>query len=273
MARPVMPAAEAIDSLKKPLKGRRGAILGGATAAEREAAVDPDFDYAYSDVDIFHPSMESLSINLSILLNAGAAPLEHKDLRILRKWERRGTNGWKTNSIRVVTNQKVEVNLVYKTIDKHPLRTPLEQVQSFDFSMLGVSYDLRTWERRDLGTYFWPDGQDNKYCLFEDREEQWLNAEVGIFTGLRQADRYARYVERGYNLDAAVTPLVQGYRTTGPHYLEQYDKELLLTGDTYLNLAQLIEDHDIDGLRQAYKELNPHAKVESLAAALKDLKP
>jgi len=273
MTRPVMPAAEAIDSLKKPLKGRRGAILGGATAAEREAAVDPDFDYAYSDVDIFHPSMESLSINLSTLLNAGAVPLDNKDERTLRKWERRGTNGWKTNSIRVVTHQGVEVNLVYKTIDKHPLRTPLEQVASFDFSMLGVSYDLRTWERRDLGTYFWPEGQDHKYCLFEDREEQWLNAEVGIFTGLRQADRYARYVARGYDLEAAVTPLVQGYRVTGLHYMGQDNEELQLTGDTYLSLAQLIEDHDIDGLLHAYKGLNHHSKVQSLSTALKDLKP
>ena len=274
MSKPVMPAADAIDSLRL-LKGETGWIAGGAPAAERELELsgDPAFELAYSDVDIFHPSMEALMTNLAILMQAGAYPLEHKDERTIRKWKRKGTQGWKTNSVRIKTHQGVEVNLVYKTIDKRPLLTGLENVSSFDFSMLGTCYDLRTWIRRDLGNYYWPQGQHGEYRLFEDRELQWLNADIGIFTGVRQADRFARYVSRGYNLDAAVTPLVQGYRITGAYYLDQDDDELQLSGNVYLELAQFIEDMDIDALLEVYQGLNPRSKVQSLAESIKQVKP
>lgn len=278
MGKPVMPSADAVYHVKALLPDGDGTLCGGALASMREASLCPPhlvrhFEYAYGDVDIFHPSMTSLAMNARTLVSAGCKPATKQDARTLRKWRKRDTGGWKTNSVKLVTPLEVEVNLVYKTIDKHPLRTSLEQVASFDFSNLGVSIDVATGNMYDLGDYFWPEGQDREYRMFPDREEQWTNAEIGQFTGVRQADRYARNVDRRYDLRAAKAPLVLGYRTTAEHYLDQDDDELQATALLYIGLADLIEKDEIDALLRIYEGLNRHSKVQSLNEAMKKVRP
>lgn len=264
------PVQEAVAAGHRLLGGTLATMAGGAVGAEQADLRHPGrFTYQYGDVDFFHPSAEALSANVQHLLSQGAVPLDDEESRKLKRWMRYGMGGFDTNSLRMETLDGHEFNLVYKLIDRHPLRTAVEQVGSFDFSNLGGSYDMETGQFYDLADYFWL-GQDKDVArLFPDRERQWSNGSIGKHQGLRQAGRYATNVDRGYDLQTRCKqPLVQGYRIVGTHYLGKDDDELQFYGQTYLKLAHCIENDEIDVLLDAYKLLNPYSKVQSLFVAL-----
>jgi hypothetical protein len=265
-----LPVQEAETSVHRHLGGMHAIWCGSSVAAlDAEQRHPGMFTHAYHDIDIFNPSMGALMANVQHLLNQGAVPADEEEGRKLKRWMMYGSQGWHTNSVRLEAIDGFEYNLVFKTIDKHALRTPLDIVNSFDFSNLGVSFDLRTGERRDLRDYYWPDDDKDRVRLLPDREQQWLTGSIGKFTGLRQAGRYATNAARGYDMELVKAPLVQGYRIVAAHYMDKDDQELQEYGGIYLDLADHIEQDFIEELLAAYAMLNPRSRAESLHTALR----
>ena len=257
----MIPAAQAVGEVRHILRGRPGFLVGSSVAGMV-------YDRDYTDVDVFVPSLMALASNAQFLLDQGAALSEQEQ----RKWNRWGAfdaGDWSTNSIKLELLSGIEVNLVYKTVGKSPLTTIEAVLGSFDFGYVTMGYDLRTDTYHD-GREFW----FGRHCDFNalgmmlQREMQWRNASLSRFTGVRQAERFAKFASRGYNMWPSVDPLVAGYRITAAHYLTRDDPEYTEYAPLYLALADLIAAYDIDALLTAYKGLVKHDPVGSLTAAM-----
>lgn len=261
--------------LSSPLAGTYCNWVGSSRGAVARVERHPSTVFAqlWKDIDFFFSSKEALMFGAAKLLDAGASPLNEGEERKLKRWMRFGMGHFDTHSLRLETLQGVEFNLVFKSQDGKPYRTAAEQVGSFDFSNVSMSTDMRTGETYDLFEYYWPGGNPDMVRMFPEREEQWLTGTIGKHTGSRQAGRYATNYARGYDMELCKLPLVTGYRIVAVHYLDQDDDVLNDIGRTYLSIASLIEDDDIDALLYAYSNINPHSKIASIAAAIKEVRP
>jgi hypothetical protein len=261
---PKIPAGDAVARVSDLLFGWSGTMGGGALSAWKF-----NKPFAYSDVDVFVPSEFALARTVQFMLDHGAV-MDEENSRTMERWSGRGTGDWHTNSVRLeLLNDEVEVNVVYKIVDKRPLRTHTQVVESFDFSNLTHSIDLRTGKEYDLFDHLFRGEDPSKVRLLPDREWQWLNAKVGKFTGIRQGERYAKNVSRGYDLELVKAPIIQGYRYTAAHYMDGDDPVELEHAEAYTLIADLIEDDDIDGLLTAYKGLKKHDPAKSLIEGMK----
>lgn len=264
----MIPAAQAVDEIRTLLLGRPGFLVGSAVAAEIYDPPCPSGKDPYSDVDVFVPSVVSLASTVQFLLDNGAS-LDKQEHRKWSRWDLIGTGDWNTNSIKLETRKGTEVNVVYKVVGKAPLTTLHAVLGSFDFGYVAMGYDLRLGTFHDGREFWFGKGCDmDDLGMLPEREQQWLNASLSTFTGVRQAERYAKFASRGYSMKKSSTVLVQGYRITAEHYLNSNDPEKLGFAGIYLSIADLIEDDDIDGLLYAYKQLQRHDPVGSLKAAL-----
>lgn len=261
--------------MTSPLQGTYSTWCGssrGAVARQQRHPSDVRAD-DWNDVDFFFASSEALLFGVAKLLDSGASPLNENEHRKLKRWLRRGMDKFDTHSIRIETLQAVEFNLVFKLVDRKPLRTATEQVNSFDFSNVSMSTDMRTGQVLDLFPYYWPDGNPDEVRMFPDREEQWLTGSISRFTAERQAGRYAINVHRGWDMHRCKDPLVTGYRILSEHYADMDDDDLQELAGTLERVAGLIEEDGIDELLYAYNLINPLAKSKSFADAVRRVKP
>jgi hypothetical protein len=257
----VKPAAQAVDEIRTLLRGRPGFLVGSAVAGEV-------YDKPYNDVDVFVPSVVSLASTVQFLLDDGAS-LDLQAERTWNRWDLIGTGDWNTNSIKLETLHGTEVNVVYKVVNKAPLTTLHTVLGSFDFGYVAMGYDLRLGTWHDGREFWFGRGCDmDRLGMLPEREMQWLNGSLGTFTGVRQAERYAKFANRGYDMSRSAPVLVQGYRITAAHYQLSDDPEKLEYAGIYLSIADLIETGDVDGLLYAYQHLRKHDPVGSLKAAL-----
>lgn len=256
-------ASEAVAHVRKSLRGRPGFLVGSAVAADVYGKHD-----AYTDVDVFVPSTNALASTVQFMLDHGCV-MNEQELRKWNRWQTIGPGDWHTSSIRLETLAGVEVNVVYKTVGKAPLTSLHAVLGSFDFGYVAMGYDLKTGTFHDGRTFWFGEQCDmHRLGLLPDRHLQWETGSIGRYTGVRQAQRWAKFALRGYDMSLSSPVLVQGYRTTATYYLSKDDPEYREYAPLYLALADLIEVGGAQEIEDAFKGLQPHDTVNSLMGGL-----
>lgn len=243
---------EVIDRLLKQLHGTPAFIAGSCVAAEAHG--HPSFH----DIDVFVPSQGVLFTTIQQLLDQGYYLDERFD-RVWYRWLRYGLKGWHTNSMRLFSMDNVETNVVYKLIDGHPTTSLAQVLESFDFGLLGVGYDIEEGQYRDMRPYLFP-GYDPQVGgplpLMPNKRGNWRNGFISRYNGLRQAARLAKYYGYGYDMSLVMDDLVQGYRMAALYHTSQFDEDKQLLGEIYTVLADRIEAGELEELEQAYATLD-----------------
>lgn len=223
---------------------------------------------AHSDVDLFCPTSQVLVAMTQKLLLSGYK-LDDRFERVWQRWLRYGFKTWHTNSIRLHSPSGVETNLVYKLADGHPTTSLSQVLESFDFGLLGMGYDLEQDMYRDLRPYLFP-GMDinGPLPMMPNKRMNWRNGFISQYNGLRESGRYAKYHGYGYDMSLVKDDLVTGYWSVSNYMSTTFDKDKQQLGKIYEALAMHIEADNIDELKAAYKTLDFNDSLDAIMEAL-----
>jgi hypothetical protein len=259
-----------LRELRGLLHGSHACIAGSAVAAETYS-----LPHSYDDIDVFAYGNSSLISIASILLERGftfATPNEQMKYERWLAWDL--NIGWRTNSVKLVGHvdpklADYEVNIVYKTFEKQPVKRLSLVLESFDFGHLATGWDLRNGEYRDMRPYFFPQHTSFQALpLLPDRQDRWADGLITQYTGIRQAGRAVKYIGYGYDLSNVIPVLVKGYRIAAQHHVDHFDPEKVALGQIYDRLADHLEDSEFDKIREADKLLPQWRDVDAILERL-----
>ena len=246
---------------------------------------------AFTDVDLFCPTGNVLVATGQKLLDNGYSFVDRFD-RVWARWLRYGFKTWHTNSLKLMSPTGVEHNLVYKLTDGHPTTSLGQVIESFDFGLLGVGWDLETDTFRDMRSYLFPDiwaasQQASRSMLpskataqarmpasqvalpmMPSKRANWRAGFISQYNGLREVGRYAKYHGYGYDLSLVKDDLVEGYWGASSYFTTHFDAEKQMLGKIYEAIALHIEGDNISELVQASKTIDYKDSLDSIMEAL-----
>jgi hypothetical protein len=223
---------------------------------------------AYHDVDLFCPTSQVLISVGQRLLDSGYTFDDRFD-RVWARWLRYGFKTWHTNSLRLRSPSGVETNLVYKLADGHPTTSLGQVLESFDFGLLAVGYDLEEDLFRDMRGYLFPGLNPNgPLPMMPNKRSNWRNGFISQYNGLREAGRYAKYHNYGYDLSSVKDDLVTGYEAASSYLSTHFDADKQLLGRIYEAIGLHIEGDNILELTEAAKQINYTDALDTIMEAL-----
>lgn len=262
-----MPSVESllIEQISAPLLGMPAFLAGSLVASETY-----DIPFAYSDVDIFCGSPEAIIACGQKLLDNGFT-LDDRNSRVWMRWISIGFKSWHTNSLKLIARTGEEVNLVFKKTEGHPTTSLAQVIESFDFGLLGVGYDLLygTALRRDMRSYLFPDRDPNgPLPLMPNKRSNWRNGFISQYNGTRELGRYAKYCNYGYDLSAVREDLLVGYQAAADYHDASPIPEKQLLGKIYAGILGLIESDDVPAMLEAGREIVQLDSLDLIMEAL-----
>ena len=261
MTTPVMPPKDAINETMGVLYKQPVFLAGSVVAAEQYGIKE------YGDVDLFCPTMNVLVSTVQNLLGNGYT-LDDRFDRVWHRWLRYGTKQWHTNSIRLHSKSGVPVNVVFKLTDGHPTTSLSQVLESFDFGLLGMGYNLETSTYRDLRPYLFPGHNLSALPLMPNKRDAWTRGFISQYNGLREAGRYAKYWTYGYDMALVANDLVAGYEIAGSYHLGKWEDERKLIGEIYMTIAEKIRNGEVAELAESYKTLDFNDALDSILETL-----
>lgn len=256
-------AADIIADVRTLLTGEPVFLAGSLVAEDVHGLTD-----AHSDVDLFCPTGEVLISTTRMLLDQGYT-LDDRFERVWARWLRYGFKSWHTNSLRLMSPTGIETNMVYKKNNGHPTTSLSQVLESFDFGLLAVGYELESGEFRDLRSYLFPDHDPaGPLPLMPDKRSNWRRGFISQYNGLREAGRYAKYTVYGYDMSLVKDDLVTGYWAAAKYFADAFDEEKQQLGKIYEAIAEHIEDDNIDELSAASKIINYKDSLDQIMEAL-----
>lgn len=223
---------------------------------------------AHHDVDLFCPTGQVLIYTGTKLLNQGYT-LDSKFERVWQRWLRYGFKTWHTNSLRLISPSGIETNLVYKLTDGHPTTSLSQVLESFDFGLLGMGYELETGEYRDLRPYLFP-GMNvyGPLPMMPNKRFNWRLGYISQYNGLREFGRYAKYHGYGYDMTMVKDDLVSGYYAAAAYLTNHFEEEKQKQGEIYKLIAAHIELDNILELETAAKQIDFKDSLDVIMEAL-----
>ena len=253
----------ALAELTRLLHRSPSFVAGSCVAAQTYGKPD-----GWSDLDIFVPTEQVLISTIQTLLDNGYVLHDRFD-RVWHRWLRYGMKGWHTNSMRMQSPQGIETNVVYKIVDGHATTTLAQVLESFDFGLLGMGYDMETGTFRDLRGYLFPNMDPNgPLPLMPNKRDAWRNGFISQYNGIREAGRYTKYFRYGYDLSLVEDDLVHGYRMVASYHMSSFDSDKHVLSEIYSVLADRIEDHAVDELEEFYASVDYKDPLEQMLEAL-----
>jgi hypothetical protein len=261
-----------IRELRSTLNGHHACLAGSAVAAQ-----EYELPLSYDDIDVFAYGNSSLIAIVTTLTEGGFEFASDNEAMKWDRWLAWDLNiGWRTNSVKLrgyVDGPKplepYEVNIVYKTFEKQPVKRLSMVLESFDFGHLAMGYELRTGEYRDMRPYFFPNEPSFKALpLLPDRHDRWSNGLITQYTGIRQAGRAVKYHAYGYDMTRVIPVLVQGYFIAAAHHEDHYDPEKRALGQIYQRLGEHLDAGEHDLILEADKMLPQWRDVDAILAVL-----
>lgn len=246
-------AAQAVALVLDQARGLRCYLTGSAaSAAAKEDAGITGFERAWSDVDLFVGSENSWVRSIQHLIDHGYTFGERMEMLWYRV-RHFGTHGWHTNSMRLFNPEGIEVNIIYKTVGRHPTTSLSQVLETFDFGLLSLGWETETGVFRDARPYQFPGmDPDGPLPLLPWRREQLTQGHFREHQGLRTFGRAARYFhEYGYDGTLILPDLVSGYHSAADYYENRMEDEKIHLGNVYRKVAFLLEDEDWDELSKA----------------------
>lgn len=257
------PASDVIAEVSAQLRGMPVYLTGSLVAEQAYNLSD-----AHTDADLFCPSSQVLIAAAQRLLGEGYE-LDDRMTRVWARWLRQGFNHWHTNSLKLMSPMGTEVNLVFKLVDKHPTTSLAQVLESFDFGLLGMGYELETGEYRDMRPYLFPgEDIDGPLPLMPNKRSNWRNGFISQYNATREFGRYAKYYRYGYDMSLVKDDLTTGYWSVAAYMAERDLPEKVKLGQIYESIAINIEDNEIDKLIQAAKGI---IHLDSLDDIMKSL--
>lgn len=256
--------AEMIADVMQLLQGEPAVLVGSLAAAEAYG-----IDNAH-DLDLFCPSSEAL-MSVTQKLLAHGYQFAPRFERTWQRWREYSMGKWHTNSMRLISPKGVETNLVYKVIGKAPLTHVSDVVNSFDFGLLALGYDLRDGAFEDhRAALFAGRGYDpaGPLPMMPRRRDSWVRGYFSKYQGLREAGRYAKYHNYGYDMSLVKPDLVTGYYEASVHWSNQFDAEDQMLGKIYGHIALRLDNDAIDEILEADKELDYNDPVATILASV-----
>jgi hypothetical protein len=260
-----------LRELRSLLDGSHACIAGSAVAAETYS-----LPQSYDDIDVFAYGNSSLISIATILLQNGFTFASDNERMKFERWLSWDLNiGWRTNSVKLVGHhpssplQDYEVNIVYKTFEKQPVKRLSLVLESFDFGHLATGWDLRTSTFRDMRPYFFPNHTSYEALpLLPDRADRWSEGLITQYTGIRQAGRAVKYYRYGYDMSEVFPLLITGYRIAAGHHADHFDPEKQTLGEIYNRLADHLEDGEWDKILEADAMLPQWRDVDAILERL-----
>lgn len=223
---------------------------------------------AHSDVDLFCPTLQVVVAMTQKLLERGYKFDERFD-RVWFRWLRYGVKQWHTNSMRLHSPNGVETNLIYKTTDGHATTSLAQVLESFDFGLLGMGWDLERDSYHDMRGYLFPGmDPDGPLPMMPAKRSNWRQGFISKYNGLREAGRYAKYHEYGYDLSLVKDDLVTGYWAGASYLSTRFEVEKQQLAQIYEAIAQHIELDNIDQLVAANKQIDYNDPLDVIMEAL-----
>jgi hypothetical protein len=189
--------------------------------------------YAFSDVDLFCPTQQVLISTGRLLLDKGFT-LDDRMSRVWARWLKIGMKSWHTNSLRLQSPHGQEFNLVFKLMDGHPTTSLAQVIESFDFGLLAMGYDLESDTYRDMRAYLYPHLKSNgPLPLMPNKRDNWRGGFISQYNGIREVGRYAKYHTYGYDMSAVKDDLVEGYAMAALYYCQHFKPEMQKLGQIF----------------------------------------
>lgn len=223
---------------------------------------------AHSDVDLFCPTAQVLIAVGQKLIDSGYKMDDRFD-RVWHRWLKYGFKTWHTNSLRLHSPGGMETNLVYKLTEGHPTTSLAQVIESFDFGLLGMGWDIESDTYRDMRPYLFPGMDiDGPLPLMPNKRDAWRNGYISQYNGLREVGRYAKYHDYGYDMSMVKDDLVTGYRMAELYLGGRFEPEKQQLAGIYGAVAGHIELDNIVHLSQAYKTLDFKDSLDVIMEAL-----
>lgn len=258
-----MDASAIIAEVSLPLRGLPVYLAGSLVAEETYGLKN-----AHDDVDVFCSTEQVLFVAVQRLLD-NHFMFDGRAERVWARWIRYGFKRWHTNSIKLISPMGNEVNMVFKLVDGHPTTSLGQVLESFDFGLLGVGYDLETGQRRDMREYLFPGEDPNgPLPLMPNKRANWRMGFISQYNGIRESGRYAKYARYGYDLSAVKDDLVTGYWAAASYHATTGNEDKEKLGRIYETTAILIEDDEVDKLYDASKEILYLDSLDQIMEAL-----
>lgn len=265
-----IPSVQAIDEITAALNGMPAFLAGSAVAADTYG-----LPHAWSDIDVFAPTDQVLVACIQQLLDKGYV-LDDRFKRVWARWLRFGFKKWHTNSIRLLSPGGVETNLVYKLTDGHPTTSLSQVLESFDFGLLGMGYELEDGTFRDARPYLFPQVftkgpfgfHQPPLPMMPNKRTNWRAGFISQYNGMREFGRYAKYHGYGFDMSLVKDDLATGYNEAAIYHAQHFDPEKQKLGAIYQTIAMLIEDDNIDQLLVASKEIDYKDSLDQIMEAL-----
>ena len=260
----LMTPTEAIGRAQAELTALPACIARSAVSAETYGLPLGKF----SDVDVFCFTPEALMVGAQRLIHAGFT-LDDRHERVYYRWLKYGMSSWHTNSLKFHDDDQLEVNLIFKSVNRNPLTSLSQVLESFDFGLLGTGYELESGQRLDLRGYLFPGmDPDGPLPLMPQRREAWRGGFISQYQGLRELGRYAKYCRRGYDLSLVKDDLIEGYMNAGLYFSTRTEPDKQLLSRIYYACADKIVVGDLDDIEQASKEILTLDSLDSIMEAL-----
>ena len=259
-----MSTSAVIADVRHLLRGRPVFLAGSLVAADTYGIGD------YNDVDIFCPTQQVL-ISIGQFLIDNGYKLDDRFSRVWERWLRYGMKSWHTNSLRLMSPGGIETNLVYKLADGHPTTSLAQVLESFDFGLLAVGYDLETDSFRDMRPYLFPNefiALDAPLPMMPNKRANWRAGFISQYNGIREIGRYAKYHGYGYDMSLVKDDLSLGYRSAYLYLSTAFKPEKQQMGQIYLAIADHIDADNVDELTAAAKLIDYEDSLDKIMEAL-----
>lgn len=258
-----MTASATIADVMSRLKGEPVFLAGSLVAEETYGMTN-----AHKDVDIFCPTGNVL-VSVGQQLLCQGYTFDDRFSRVWARWKKYGFKQWHTNSLRMYSPAGIETNLVYKMTDGHPTTSLGQVIESFDFGLLAVGYDLETMQRMDMRSYLFPGmDPDGPLPLMPNKKKNWELGFISQYNAIRQFGRYAKYYQYGYDLSLVKTSLVTGYEAAALHFYDHFDEDKRQLSGIYDAISKHIAADNIDELVTASKQIDFNDQLDAIMEAL-----
>lgn len=224
---------------------------------------------AWGDVDVFAYNSFELVRTTESLLHRGWELSTEKDHANWRRWMRFGVNPRFNNTIHL-NNGEWDINITGKTFEGYPVRSLVQTLETFDFGLLALGYDMRRGTFTDQRLAWFPGENWYQLPMLEERHARWSDGLLVPYTGIRQAGRYHKYAHRyGYDLSLVKPALVQGYEIAAAYAASKdwSDKDQKLAV-IYSRLAEAVSTDDWTELAEVDNSLPLHNDLDDLLRRL-----
>ena len=233
------------------------AYLAGSSVAAQFWGKPPGNDL---DVFVHVPRGDTYAFGQCVArAEAAGFRFEDRMSKVNARWLTAGTPHWQTNSLKMVNDQGLEINLIGKTVNGSPITNLSDVLESFDFGLLAMGWETRKGIFRDMRSYQFGHlgiDLDGPLPMMLDRLDEMKQGLFSKYVGFREPGRLARYAHNyGYDMSLVIDALVKGYRANALYQSGRGNADGDMLANIYNLTADQIEDGEWDQILQAEKKI------------------